>query len=953
VAHEDDALRGCRAAVEILAAVEEVDRGVEAAHGVRFGVRVCVETGEVVVGDAARGSSFATGAAVNAAARLEQAAAPRQCLVGPDCLRLVRDVVVTQAHPVTDLKGIEGTLEAHRLLAIRDDDGDHAVRVPMVGRALELAVLRQSFDRAVRNRTCQLATVLGPAGIGKSRLANEFISGLDGAATILRGRCVSYGEGVTYWPLVQAVRQAAGLTGAEPEQQARAALAGLLEGVPDADEVLGRVAPVAGLGGVPGPPEDTAWAVQRLLEALAADRPLVLVVDDLHWAEPGLITVLEGVCDWSLDAPILVAVFARPEFLDDHPGWGAGRTNAVAALLEPLRDEEVDALTSGLLDGPMPTGAASRIREAAGGNPLFVEQLLAMLVEDGTLARDDQGWTLRGHVTTLQIPPTITALLAARLDRLSAPERAVLAPAAVIGQVFHKAAVTKLSTVPADQVLAQLRALVRKALIRPTPSDLPGQEAFRFGHVLIRDAAYAALPKSARAELHERFARWLDKHYEGQSYDDFVGSHLESAYRLRAQLGALDEDAHELGRESAGRLEAAGRLLLFADDKAAIGLLERADALRTDEGPDRWDLQIELARAWLRNAERLRDTVETAERVHRAAEALGDQRWATLAGLVAAKAGQITHPAVDTDALRDRSRLALEMFTAAGDQLELSIVHQSLSAVANIDARSSGGLHHTTLAAEHAELAGRHREAQHLRMSTLFHMVFDDTPAERALAESRHQFALAENRSSRCLSAACVFFFATLQGERDEAAGALELAQRLAVGLHADLANLIMYGGSLAELFTGQWPAAARLLAEFCEIEQATGEDGFLSTNAAFHAHALLHLGQPELAREQLELSQRLGGDDDVATHGLVHGAQAWLAALDGHDAAWRHHVAAATVALPEEQLPVRALIHETRAGAAMVLGEHSVAREHRQQALDLHRAKGIVVSVARLNEQL
>ena len=180
-----------------------------------------------------------------------------------------------------------------------------------------------------------------------------------------------------------------------------------------------RVAPLAGLGGSPGSPEDNAWAVQRLLEAMAAARPVVLVVDDLHWAEPGLVHLLQGVCDWSRDAPILVAVFARPEFLDEQPGWGAGRVNGVTALLEPLGDDEVDALTVGLLDGRLPTEAADRVRDAAGGNPLFVEQLLAMLVEDGALRRDRARWVL-GDVTELKIPPTIGALLTARLDRLSA-----------------------------------------------------------------------------------------------------------------------------------------------------------------------------------------------------------------------------------------------------------------------------------------------------------------------------------------------------------------------------------------------------------------------------------------------------------------------------------------------------------------------------------------------------
>jgi Predicted ATPase len=889
---------------------------------------------------------------------MEQTAQPGECLIGPECYRLVRDAVVVELRPVSELKGIDGTVEAHRLIGVLENDREQPARVAMVGRSRELALLGQAFDRAVGDRTCQLATVLGPAGIGKSRLAQDFLAAVEGQATVLRGRCVSYGEGVTYWPLVQAVRQIAGLTGAEPGAEARAALARVLDGVPDAAEVVERVAPVAGLGGAPGPPEDTAWAVQQLLEALASERPVVLVVDDLHWAEPGLVSVLEGVCDWSRDAPILVAVFARPEFLDDHPNWGAGRTNAVVAMLEPLHDEEVDSLTASLLDGALLADAADRVRTAAGGNPLFVEQLLAMLLEDGTLARDGDssgsGWVLAGGgVTALRIPPTITALLTARLDRLSGPERSVLAAASVIGQVFDRAAVTEISAIPADQVTAQLRGLVRQGLLRPMRSDLPGQDGFRFGHVLIRDAAYDALPKAVRAELHERYSRWLDKHFEGQLYDDFVGSHLESAYQLRAELGALDEPSRELGREAADRLGKAGRLLLFADDRAAITLLERADALRSDDEPDRWDLQIELVRALTRNSERLPHAVELAEQVRRAAQAADDERWVTLAGLVATKIRVQTQPARLVEVLRRECLAAIELFMGADDHLGLSVAHQGLAMVADMSAHSSDDLHHTRLAVEHSELAGRHSEAQLYRHFALQSLIFGDTPAEQGLEESRHRFELAENRSERVLTATTVSVFATLLGDLAEAAGALELAEQLAAELHEDEAKIITGFRSLGALFTGQWSSAERLLAETCANNLGTGEFAVLSTSAALHAHALLHTGKPQQAREQVELSQRITGEDDVLNQGLIPAAQAWLAALDGDPTAWQHHVAAATVALPDDELPMRALIHETCAEAAVVLGEHSVAHQHRRQALELHRAKGNVVSVARLQEMV
>jgi len=592
VAHEDDALRACRAGAEMLAAVEEVDHLVARAQGVRLEVRIGIETGEVVVGDPSRGSTFASGLAVNTAARLQQAAGSGQCLLGPGCYRLVRDAADVEARHGLALKGFAAPLTAYRLLAVHDDSHPVPDRpvAPLVGRSREMALLRQAFDRAATDGTCQLVTVLGPAGAGKTRLAAEFLAGLDAPATVLRGRRLSYGEGVTYWPLVEVVRQAAGLTGVESEQEARDRLTALLPA--ELKHVVELVAPVAGLGGAPGTVEDTAWAVQRLLEALAVERPVVLVLDDLHWAEPGLLTIIDGISDWSRDAPILVLALARPELLDDVPDWGAGKRNAVAALLEPLRDQDVDELTRTLLAGhALPAAVADQIRLAAGGNPLFVEQLLAMLIEDQQLGEDQQlsrnNTTHLADLAELAVPPTIAALLTARLDRLPPTERVVMGVASVIGQTFYRAAVTELSELLSEGVTGALRALLRKGLVRPYRTDLPGQDALRFDHVLVRDAAYHGLTKDARAQLHERFARWLDKHTDGQAYDDFAGSHREAAYRNRAELGPPDEATRRLGEEASARLASAGQLLLGADDQAGVALLTRALALHPDEGPGR------------------------------------------------------------------------------------------------------------------------------------------------------------------------------------------------------------------------------------------------------------------------------------------------------------------------------------------------------------------------------
>jgi class 3 adenylate cyclase len=957
VAHEDDALRACRAALEVLSAVADVNQGVGAGRRVPLGVRVGVETGEVVVGDPGRGSTFASGAAVNLAARLEQAAEPGQCLVGPGCHRLVRDVVEVEAQLGLVLKGFAAPVVAYRLVAVSDQAGGPVAVRPVTrlsGRSRELALLGQAFDRAAKDRTCQLVTVLGHAGAGKSRLAAEFLTGLnvyaDGAsATVLRGRCLSYGEGVTYWPLVEVVRQAAGLSGAESEQEARDRLTGLLADEPESRQVVELVAPVAGLGGAPGTVEDTAWAAQRLLEALAAERPLVLLIDDLHWAEPGLRAIIDGISDWSRDAPILLLVLARPELLDDVPDWGAGKMNATAALLQPLRDAEVDTLTRELLDGrALPIGVADRIRGAAGGNPLFVEQLLAMFVEDQQLAADQRMGS--EDVADLQVPPTIVALLTARLDRLSATERAVLGAASVIGQTFYRAAVIELAERPGDEVAGALKSLLRKGLVRPERTDLPGQDALRFDHVLVRDAAYYGLTKDARARLHERFARWLDKHTDGQAYDDFVGSHLEAAYRNRAELGPLDDAARRIGEEAAGRLAAAGQLLLVADDPAAIALLTRALALHCDEGPARWSIQFDLVDGLFRAGD-LHEAAEFAESIRASATAAEDLRWTNRGMLALGQVRLLTVPQGGTERLARDAEQAMVVFDRLGDELGLGWAHMCLRDVANATCRVNTMATEAQLAAEHLSRAGRTKQAQENTFWPLFAMMIGDQPASLGLAEARlRTTGTADGRLPRMYAWTAICFFTALLGRTDEERQAIEQANRLQVALRSSYsAGFLANSRGIAALACGRAAEALELFARAYAALEAGGDTGHLSSVAAYQAHALLLTGDQPTARQQVNLALETGSTDDVLTQGLARCAIAWLAAADGDDPATvRRHMSDALATLePSEMILDRALAHAACAEAAHLLGDDTAAHQHRQNAIDLYAAKENVVGAA------
>jgi class 3 adenylate cyclase len=503
---EDDALRAVRAAEELRDAVE-------------IDVRIGVNTGEVVTGT---GDTLVTGDAVNVAARLEQTADSGEVLLGETTYRLVRDAVDVELMPPVAAKGKTEPLTAYRLRAVT---GDVAVArrqdAPLVGRERERRMLADAWERSRTEGACSLFTVLGTPGVGKSRLTAEFLAGLD--ATIAFGRCLPYGDGITYWPVVEVVKQ---LLGNDEPTPALAALLG--DGQASADEI--------------------AVGVRKLLEARAAERPLAVLFDDLQWGEPTFLDLVEHIADWSRDAPILLLCLARPELLELRPGWGGGKMNATTVLLEPLSAAETDQLIDELLGGgSLDDELRERIRTAAEGNPLFVEQMLAMLEESP------------GEVA---VPSTIQALLAARLDQLPAEERAALERGAVEGQVFHRGAVAALAPDDPD-VPSRLMGLVRKELVRPSRALLPGDDAFRFRHLLIRDAAYDSLPKAVRAELHERFATWLEEYAPGLvELDEILGYHLEQAARYRAELGAPaagDQRCRAARRRRAPRGGAGGR----------------------------------------------------------------------------------------------------------------------------------------------------------------------------------------------------------------------------------------------------------------------------------------------------------------------------------------------------------------------------------------------------------
>jgi class 3 adenylate cyclase len=541
--HEDDALRAARAALDLRREVAEL--GLE--------LRIGVNTGEVVAED---GETLVTGDAVNVAARLEQAAEPGEILIGDATYRFARDAFRVEEVPPVDAKGKREPVAAWRLVEVLDDVPAFTRRleVPFVDRTSELEQLRAAFMRAVARNAAERVTVLGAPGIGKSRLARELAGRLGRDARVVVGRCLAYGEGITYWPLAEIVRATAGSD--------RAAIAAVAEDAIVADLLAAAI----GVGGVAGTKEETQWAARRYLETLAGERPLVVVLDDLHSAEPTFLDLVEYVADFAA-APMLLLCTARPDLLDARPAWTSPRPNAVALGLEPLPEEDAAVLADGVRD----EDARRRILDAAEGNPLFAEQLVAMRGEEGADA---------------EIPPTIQALLAARIDSLDEPERIVVERAAVEGRLFHRGTVVELAPEGVrPDVGAHLLSLVLKELIRPDRAELPGEDAYRFAHILVRDAAYDAMSKELRADLHERFVDRLERVVPERLAElgEIVARHLELAALYRRELGLPDGDAAPRAAELLAR--AGERAYGRGDFSATRNLLERATALVAEGDP--------------------------------------------------------------------------------------------------------------------------------------------------------------------------------------------------------------------------------------------------------------------------------------------------------------------------------------------------------------------------------
>ena len=938
VVREDDAERAVRATVELRDALERLNAELDREHGIRITTRTGVNTGEVVVGgvDSATDQRLATGDAVNVAARLEQAAAPGEVLLGAATYSVVGENVVAEAMAPVDAKGKSEPLAAWRLVAVRPDLPAFArpIATPFVGRSEELAFLCDAFEKAVEARTCELATILGTPGIGKSRLVRELIGSLETRARILVGRCVAYGDGISYFPLSEVVRE---LAGEDPEPELARLLAEVERG-----EVAARLISGAVTGDSPaGSPEETAWAFRRLFETIASARPLVLVVDDIHWAEPTMLDLLEYIAGASSTVPIMIVCLARPDLLETRPSWAAHQ-HAGLVTLDPLDDAASQSLVDELLlEHDLPARLRERVLVSAEGNPLFVEQMLAMLAENPDAGEE-------------AVPATLTALLAARIDRLEPDERTVLQRASVEGRLFHRGSVADL--VPPDDrsgLGSILLALARKEFIRPDRSLFAGDDGFRFNHVLIRDVAYSSVPKELRAELHAQLASWLEGHVdEFDSADEIVGYHLEQAYEYRAELGRVDIAAEEQARRGGRLLARAGRR---AHDRfepsTAVSLLERANRLLEVDDREHAALLPDLGRALCDSG-----AVDAAEAVltEAVAEARrnGDEHAELKAEIELAKVNfmqELSSP----DRLREVARRAIDYFGATDDHAHLADAWQ-LMGVAELAAQDRGAQLRALLEARrYAIESGDLRRQIEAWNEVGGSMLFGRTPVTEVLAFLDEELAWGREHGLPAIEADALLggpYLDSRLGRFDEARDKLERSKAICreLGIAYGLAEAHIAGSEMEHL-AGDLAAAEREIREAIRVALEMGASRYLAIYRIHLTRVLLDRGREVEAAAELEQAREHGGyaplwksnhARSLAREGRLEEAldeaREAAAAMDGSD----NITAQAEV-----------LVH--LAEVLRASGDQKGASEALELAISLHEEKGNVVNAEQCRQLL
>ena len=948
VTHEDDALRAVRDASEMEARLVDLNPELERRFGSTITLRIGLNTGEVVAGDATTRQTLVTGDTVNIAARLEQAAAAGDVLLGETTYRLCSDAVAVERVDPLLLKGKSEPLLAYRLLAVDAGAPGRVRRLegsPIVGREGELRLLKHAFAEAVSTRSCRLFTIVGEPGVGKSRLAAGLLSAIGGEATILRGRCLSYGEGITFWPIGEIVREAAGIRDEDSSEDARGRITALLAGEVEAKVIATRVAQVIGLEDGHAAADEIFWSIRKLFEALARHSPLLLLFDDIHWAEPALLDLVAGLPASSGDAAILLLCLARPELHEQRPEWEA------QIRLEPLAERASGLLLENLLHkASIAPDLRRRITRAGAGNPLFLEELVAMLVEDGLLEGDDGselGTDERAEVVV--IPQTLSALLGARLDRLG-EERPALERGAIEGEIFHRGAVAALSPPEVrPRLRSDLARLANTRLIRRAPASFVGEAAFRFRHILVREAAYQATPKTLRAELHERFADWLEL-VSGRAgeYEEILGYHLEQAYRYREELGPVDENAGRLAARAAERLSRAGRRAFDRTDMpAAANLLQRAADLLPEEAPARREILPSLGHALMETGELQRAETILVSAIQAAAGA-GDRHTELHARIDLMWWRLSADPELTADEIVLLGGMAIPAFTELGDEQGLARIWRLLSEPHFMACSFASMVDALEQALLHARRAGdRYEEAEVLRA---LGPALRAGPTPVAQAYSRYEQVLRESRGRLSSEARVLDVLALL----DSMLGAFDLAERRhrraneiyeALGLTLMVAASGQIGGRI-KMHAGDLEGAESEFRSAHEPLERLGEKSWLSSGAAELAEVLYCQGRYEEAESFAFVSKRSAQGGDIDAQARWRATYAKVLAKRGElDRAEELAREAIQLAEGTDFLDLRGDLANALAEVLHSGGKDDAALLAAHEALGLYQQKGNVVS--------
>ena len=832
-AHEDDALRAVRAALAMRESVE----------GLGLQARIGIEAGELVVESA--DSTFATGEAVNLAARLQQVASPGEILVGPTAYRLAAGSVVAEDAGPLELKGMGAPLRAWRLVAALDGPGRPlGPRAPLVGRTEELELLENTFERTMRDRRAHIFTIYGEPGVGKSRLAREFVDGVERASCLV-GRALPYGEGVTYWPLAEMVKAAAGISDDDPLDEAFEKLRECCAEEAIAD-VLGLAAGMMEALEGERSPQEIAWASREVMESIADVQPLILLFEDIHWAEEPLLDLIEHLADW-VRAPLLILCLARPELLDTRPGWGGGRVRATAIELEPLSEEESEALVEKLLgqlagvSGEAPAALPKEILERAEGNPLFVEETIRMFLESSSGDGDPD-----------RIPDTLQALIAARIDHLSPQGKTLLQRASVIGRVFYRGALEHLAPDlrDLDELLDDL--LQRDFLLREPRSSISGEAAYRFKHFLIREVAYTGLAKLARAQHHARFAEWLGER-TSEELLEIRAYHLDQAVELLTELeGAPPE---QLAEDAADSLVKAAKR---ASAREAFGTARKLGLRAVELRPTLRARYVAARAAW-----RLQDWAAVQVEMAKVRELARDEGEHVVEALALTALGEASLKR-DGDATHARVLVdeALELLAGERDPVAQ---FDALAVRANI-AGWQGDEDALVAYLERAYVvaldAGRKDlqtiAARHLAGSHILRLQLDE--AELLLTRALELAGETGSVRGRVAATLSYAWFLTVKGELDAAETVLEEVRATSVELgdEPSLASVLTKLGWIARL-RGDHKRAEKLLREALRLTATRGDRGLLPDFQAALAATLADVGKLDEA-ERLALEARANG---------------------------------------------------------------------------------------------